>query len=167
MLIFILINVQHSQKAVPSFEKSSLHPVKKLPPLNFRISFFVDGVQLPQGYTEPLWGDSLVFTKNSWYSLNQSRKDQRLRWPWSHPVVLNLCISLVIIKYKLKSQFVILTQLWPLTVNCFKVSFQSKKIWQVYQKYVSFAHIRPNYYTISVYSDYRLVFYFKFSCYFY
>ena len=43
---------------------------------------------------------------------------------WSHPVVLNLCINLVITKYKLKSQFK-LTQLWPLTVNCFKVSSQS------------------------------------------
>ena len=39
-------------------------------------------------------------------------------------VVLNLSINLVITKYKLKSQFK-LTQLWPLTVNCFKVSFQS------------------------------------------
>ena len=86
---------------------------------------FVDGMQLPQGYTEPLWGGSLLFTRNSWYSLNQSRKDERLRWPWSHPVVLNLCINLVITKYKLKSQYVKLTQLWPLTVNCFKVSSQS------------------------------------------
>ena len=39
-------------------------------------------------------------------------------------MVLNLCINLVITKYKLKSQFK-LTQLWPLTVNCFKVSSQS------------------------------------------
>ena len=84
---------------------------------------FCGWVQLPQGYTEPLWGDSLLFNRNSWYSLNQSQKDERLRWPWSHPVVLNLCINLVITKYKLKSQFK-LTQLWPLTVNCFKVSSQ-------------------------------------------
>ena len=74
---------------------------------------------------EPLQGDSLLFTRNSWYSLDQYRKDERLRWPWSHPVVLNLCINLVITKYKLKSQYVKLTQLWPLTVNCFKVSSQS------------------------------------------
>ena len=86
---------------------------------------FVVGVQLLQGYTEPLWGDSLLFTRNSWYSLNQSRKDERLRWPWSHPVVLNLCINLVLTKYKLKPQYVKLTPLWPLTVNCFKVSSQS------------------------------------------
>ena len=88
-------------------------------------SLFVDGVQLPQGFTEPLWGDSLLFTRNSWYSLNQSQKDERLRWPWSHPVVLNLCINLVITKYKLKSQYVKLTHLWPLTMNCFKMTSQS------------------------------------------
>ena len=82
------------------------------------------GVQLSQDYTEPLWGDSLVFTRNSWYSLSQSRKDERLRWPWNHPVVLNLFINVVITKYKLKLQFK-LFQLWPLTVNCFKVSYQS------------------------------------------
>ena len=81
------------------------------------------GVQLSQDYTEPLWGDSLVFTRNSWYSLSQSRKDERLRWPWNHPVVLNLFINVVITKYKLKLQFK-LFQLWPLTVNCFKVSYQ-------------------------------------------
>ena len=86
---------------------------------------FVDGVQLPQGYTEPVRGDSLLFTRNVCYSLDQYQKDGRLRWPWSHPVVLNLCINLFITKYKLKSQYVKLTQLWPLTVNCFKVSSQS------------------------------------------
>ena len=109
MLIFILINVQYSQKDVFSFEKGlnrqnhsssgSLHLAKKLPPVKFSItpppqplttiwktpvfktlrSLFVDGVQWPQGYTEPLCGDSLLFTRNSWYSLNQSRKDERLR----------------------------------------------------------------------------------------
>ena len=134
--------------ALKRFESSKLlllrfsSPVKKIPlskishspqPLTaiwktpiFKTSWplFVDGVQLPQGYTEPLWGDSLLFTRNSWYSSNQSRKDERLRWPWSHPVVLNLCINLVIVKYKLKSQYVKLTQLWPLTVNCLKVSSQ-------------------------------------------
>ena len=40
---------------------------------------FVDGVQLPQGKTEPLRGDSLLSTRNSWYSLDQDRKDERLR----------------------------------------------------------------------------------------
>ena len=83
------------------------------------------GVQLPQGCTEPLWGDSLLFTRNSWHSLNQSRKDERLRWPWSHPVLLNLCINLFVTKYKIKSQYVKLTQLWPLIVNCFKMSSES------------------------------------------
>ena len=88
------------------------------------VLLFVDGVQLPQGYIEPLRVDSLLFTRNSWYSLDQYKKDERLRWPWSHPVVLILYINLVITKYKLKWQFK-LTQLWPLTVNYFKVSCQS------------------------------------------
>ena len=74
--------------------------------------------------TQPLRGDSLLFTRNSWYSLDQYRKDESLRWPWSQPVLLNLCINLVITIYKLKSQFK-LTQLWPLTTNCVKVSSQS------------------------------------------
>ena len=39
----------------------------------------VDGVQLPQGYTELLRGDSLLFTRNSWYSLGQYWKDERPR----------------------------------------------------------------------------------------
>ena len=73
---------------------------------------------------EPLQGDSLLFTRNSWYSLDQYRKDERLRWPWSHSVVLNLCMNLVITKNKFESQFK-LTHLWPLTVNCLKVSSQS------------------------------------------
>ena len=73
---------------------------------------------------EPLRGDSLLFTRNSWYSLDQYGKDERLRWPSSYLVVLSLCINLVITKYKLKSQFK-QTQLWPLTMNCFKVSSQS------------------------------------------
>ena len=67
-------------------------------------SLFVDGVQVPHGYAEPLWGDSSLFKRNSWYSLDQSRKDERLRWPWSQPVVFNLCINLVITNYKLKLQ---------------------------------------------------------------
>ena len=82
---------------------------------------FVEGVQLPQCYTEPLRGDSLLVL---WYSLDQYQKDERLRWPWSHPLVLNLSINIVISKYKLKSQFK-LTQLWPFILNCFKVSSQS------------------------------------------
>ena len=81
-------------------------------------SLFVDGMQLPQDYREPLWGGSLLFSRNSCDSLNQSRNDERVRWTWSHPVVLNLCINLVMTKYKLKSQYVKLTQLWPLTENC-------------------------------------------------
>ena len=44
-----------------------------------KTKLFVDGMQLPQGYTEPLREDSLLFTRNSWYSLGQCRKDERLR----------------------------------------------------------------------------------------
>ena len=40
---------------------------------------FVDGVQLPQCYTELLRGDSLFFTRISWYSLDQYWKDETLR----------------------------------------------------------------------------------------
>ena len=135
MLLFILIDVHYSEKAVFSFEKGSnyqnqfssgsLYLVKKIPPSKISDSPPTPGVQLPRGYTEPLWGESLLFTRNSWYSLNQPWKDERLRWPWSRPMVLNLCINLVITKYKLKPQYVKLTQLWSLTVNCFKVSSQS------------------------------------------
>ena len=47
-------------------------------------------------------------------------------WFWTRDSPnLSLCINLVIAKYKLKSQYVKLTQLWPLTVNCVKVSSQS------------------------------------------
>ena len=49
-------------------------------------------IKLPQGYTEPLLADSLLFTRNSWYSLNQSQKDERLRRLWSHPVIWT-CVS--------------------------------------------------------------------------
>ena len=81
MLIYILIDVQYSQKTVFSFEKGSnrqnhssgsLDPVKNSPPVKFLIPtqpltaiwkaliyktiwpLFVHGVRLPQGYTEPL-----------------------------------------------------------------------------------------------------------------
>ena len=32
--------------------------------------------------------------RNSWYSFYQPQKDERLRRPWSHPVVLNMGFSL-------------------------------------------------------------------------
>ena len=77
MLNLISIDVQYSQKAIFSFEEGlnrqnhspsgSLHKV------------IVDGMQLPQDYTEPLRGDSSLFTRNSWYLLNQSQKGESLR----------------------------------------------------------------------------------------
>ena len=81
MSVFILIDVQYSQKAVFSFGKGlnrqnhsssgSFHLVKKFPPVKFPIPpnhlplfgkskyiklmpRFCGWVQLPQGYTEPL-----------------------------------------------------------------------------------------------------------------
>ena len=39
-----------------------------------------------------------------------------MRWPWSHPVVLNSCVNLVITKCKLKPQYVKLTSV--MTFNC-------------------------------------------------
>ena len=74
ILVLILINVQHSQKAAFSFEKGSnhqnhsslgsLHPIKNLPQYNGIVvlcncimlkkkkkPLFMDGVQLSQGYS--------------------------------------------------------------------------------------------------------------------
>ena len=98
----------------------------------------------------PPWGDSLLFTTNSWYSLNQSQKDERLKWPWNHPVVLNLIINLVITKYKLKSQYVKLTQLWPLTVDCFKQSEFSVLSGRLIKSLFPLHICRPNGYTIEI-----------------
>ena len=115
-------------------------------------ALFVDWVQLPQGQIETLWGDSLLFTRNSWYSLNQSRKDERLRWPWSHPVVLNLCINLVITKYKWKTQYVKLTQLWPLTTTFSKwiLSLMCQAYHKVVKNRFPLHICRPNGYTIEI-----------------
>ena len=38
--------------------------------------------------------------QSGWKSFFQYPKDEKLRWFWSNPVVLNLCINLVITKYK-------------------------------------------------------------------
>ena len=54
-------------------------------------SLFMDGVQLPQGYSH--FEEAVYFLPLSsqifWYSLYQPQKDERLSRPWSHPVVLN------------------------------------------------------------------------------
>ena len=159
ILIFILIEVQYSQKAVFSFEKGSnhqnhsspdsLHLVKKILPSKISDSpqplatiWKTTIYKTLCAIYAPPWGDSLLFTRNSWSSLNQSQKDERLRWPWSHPVVLNLCINLVITKYKLKPQYVKLTQLWPLTVNYFKKSeFSVLSGRLIKNMFFSFAHM--------------------------
>ena len=60
---------------------------------------------------------------------------------WSHTPNLSLYINLVIAKYESKSQYVKLTQLWQLTLNCVKVSTQSYlgMIFVVLYKYSSCA----------------------------
>ena len=98
----------------------------------------------------PPWGDSLLFTRNSWYSLNQSHKNERLRWPWSHPVVLNLNINLVITKYKLKLKYVKLIHFWPLTVNCFKQNEFSVISGRFIKNMFPLHICRPNDYTIEI-----------------
>ena len=55
---------------------------------------------------------------------------------WSHTPSLFLCINLVITKYELKSQYVKLTQLWPLTVKCVL-----SLIWQACHKIFKNLHI--------------------------
>ena len=70
-------------------------------------------------------------------------------------MLLNLCISLVITKCKFKSQFK-LTQLWPITVNCFKVNSQS---YLACLSKISFLCT----YIDQMIIQYRLLFYFKFS----
>ena len=153
MLIFILIDVQYSQKAVFSFEKGSnrqnhsssgsFHLVKKFPPVKFPIPHnplpLFGRPQYIKLYAPFLWmgcnclkaiqshyEETVYFLPDipGIYPLSQSRKDERLRWPWNHPVVLNLCINLVITKSEIKSKYVKLTQLWPLTVKCFQVLVQ-------------------------------------------
>ena len=58
---------------------------------NFIAPFFMDGVQLPQGYSH--FEEAVYFLPLSsqifWYSLYRPRKDERLSRPWSHPVVLS------------------------------------------------------------------------------
>ena len=52
----------------------------------------MDGVQLSQGYgttTRRQFTFYHLVLRNSWYSFNWPLKNERLGWPWSHPVVLN------------------------------------------------------------------------------
>ena len=69
-----------------SYERKHLH-IK-----NFMAPFFMDGVQLPQGYTATSRRQFTFYhsvPRNFWYSFYRPRKDERLGQPWSHPVVLN------------------------------------------------------------------------------
>ena len=86
--------------------------------------------------TKPLQGDSLLFTTKfpeipGAHLINLGRMKgwvdlEATQWFWTRdPPNLSSCINLVITKYKLKSQYLKLTQIWPLTVNYIKISFQS------------------------------------------
>ena len=132
----------------------SLHLVKESPPVKFQIPS--PPPQTPYRYLEDRNTKNFM-ASFCWWSATDSRlyratiirqftfyqkflmliKSISEGWKaWSHPVVLNLCINLFITKYKLKSQYVKLTQLWPLTVK-----WVLSLIWQAYQKYVSFVHM--------------------------
>ena len=54
----------------------------------------MDGVQLSQGYRAIYFFRLFTFYhqvfRNSWYSSDQPRQDERLSQPWSHPVALNM-----------------------------------------------------------------------------
>ena len=68
--------------------------VFKINTTDFRILWplFMDGVQLPHGqsnFEEAVYFLPPLSPRNSWYSLQRPRKDERLSQPWSHPVVLN------------------------------------------------------------------------------
>ena len=55
-------------------------------------SLFMDRVQLSQGYratTKRQFAFYYSVSRSSWYSTDRPRKDERLSWPWSHPVVFN------------------------------------------------------------------------------
>ena len=86
--------------------------------------------------SKPIWGESLPFANkfpeiHGTYLTNLRRMKglvsiEATQWFWTRgPPDFSLCISLVIIKYKLNTQYVKLTQLWPLAKSCIKVSSHS------------------------------------------
>ena len=104
--------------------------------LNFKKTLwplFVDVVQLSQGYratTRRQFTFCHSVPRNSRYSTDGPRKEERLSWPWSHPVVLSPgpldwessaltlpapCISESFIKVKINLNFYFHTSLWCLT----------------------------------------------------
>ena len=51
-------------------------------------SLFMDGVQLPQGYSH--FEEAVYFLPLCFQKFYRPRKDERLSQPWSHPVVLSM-----------------------------------------------------------------------------
>ena len=98
-------------------------------------------IQLPQSYTATMRREFTFYhyvSRNYWYSLHQSWKDERMRWPWSHPVVLKSCINVVTTKYKLtnwdlcQSEFPVLSGgiITKLLKICFLCTYVDKMIIQ-------------------------------------
>ena len=53
---------------------------------------FIDGIQVPQGCrvtTRRQFTFYQYVPRNSWYSFDRLREDEKLSRPWSHPVVVN------------------------------------------------------------------------------
>ena len=56
------------------------------------LPLFMDGIQQPQDYRAILRRQFTFYhqvPRKSWYSFDRPQKDQRLSWPWTHPMVLN------------------------------------------------------------------------------
>ena len=57
------------------------------------MALFMDGVQLPQGYRATTRRQFIFHhevPRNSWYSFDRPRKDEKLCRTWSHLVSLNM-----------------------------------------------------------------------------
>ena len=159
MLIFILTDVQYAQKAVFSFEKGSncqnysnsgsLHPVKKIsaPLVKFYGPFCGWGAPASSLYRATM-RRQFIFYQKFLVLINAISEGLKAEMTLKPSSGLNLCINLVITKYKLQWQYVKLAQLWPLTVNCFKMS--SQPYLAGLSKMFSLHLYRPNDYTIEI-----------------
>ena len=81
----IFIMWECGEEELQMFLEKKLKKKQTLSPL------FMDGVQLPQGWSH--FEEVVYFlplsSQKSWYSFYRPRKDERLSRPWSHPLVLN------------------------------------------------------------------------------
>ena len=82
------VHLEWSCRPLPYFKEHLCKTFFK----NFMVHFFVDGVQLSQGYKATTRRQFTFYhwlPRNSWYSYDRPRKDERLSQTWSHPVGLN------------------------------------------------------------------------------